>query len=257
MPSAKDPTARRAFGEGRSVNYPLVTLEAATERARQLWASIGANRVPIPAAGAAWGYAEKSSGLRSTVSALKQYGLLQDIGEGGKRHIRLTDRAVDLLIEAPGSPKYADALKAAALSPKIYREIFDRFPGGLPAQDHAIGNFLLRDRQFNRKSVTRFIAGLRADIQFAGLDRTRAVPAPGNDQPSAPSAEPPTAPAAANESAGEGGFNQDVYTLGSEGKVLLQWPKKISQASYDELSDWIELQLKKIARINGLRRHHT
>jgi len=43
-------------------------------------------------------------------------------------------------------------------------------------------------------------------------------------------------------------------TLAGEGRVPLQWPEKISQASYDESSDWIELQLKKIARINGLRR---
>jgi len=34
----------------------------------------------------------------------------------------------------------------------------------------------------------------------------------------------------------------------------LKWPEKIIQASYDELSDWIELQLKKIARINALKR---
>jgi hypothetical protein len=259
MASAKEPTIRRAPGKGRSVNYPFVTLEAAAERARGLWASVGTNRVPIPTAGAAWGYAEKSSGLRSTVSALKQYGLLQDVGEGGKRHVRLTDRAVDILIEPPDSTKHRDALKAAVLSPKIYRELFDRFPAGLPAQDHPISSFLLRDRQFNRKSVTRFIAGLRADIQFAGVDRAPPVPASKNDQAVAPSAASasPARPDAPNENARDGGFNQDVYTLGSEGKVLLQWPEKISQASYDELSDWIELQLKKIARINGLKRTRT
>jgi hypothetical protein len=48
------------------------------------------------------------------------------------------------------------------------------------------------------------------------------------------------------------GFNQDVYTLGSEGKVILQWPDKMSQESYEELSDWMTLQLKKIARLNKL-----
>jgi hypothetical protein len=49
------------------------------------------------------------------------------------------------------------------------------------------------------------------------------------------------------------GFNQDVYTLGGEGKVILQWPDKISQESYEELSDWIDLQLKKIARLNKIK----
>lgn len=51
----------------------------------------------------------------------------------------------------------------------------------------------------------------------------------------------------------QAGFSQDVYTLGEEGKVILQWPDKISQESYEELSDWIELQLKKIVRLNKLK----
>jgi len=257
MAAAKEPSVRTASGDGRSVNYPFVTLEAAIEQARRLWASVGTNMVPIPTAGAAWGYEQKSSGLRSTVSALKQYGLLQDIGEGGNRQVRLTDRAMDILLEPPDSAKRRDAVRAAVLTPKIYREVFDRFPAGLPAQDHAISSFLLRDRHFNRKAVARFIAGLRANIQFGGVHRPGPVPAFGSQRAPVPvaAASPLPAPAdAPNEDTRGAGFNQDVYALGGEGRVLLQWPEKISQASYDELSDWIELQLKKIARINGLRR---
>ena len=259
MAAAKEATVSSASGDGRSVNYPFVTLEAAIEQARKLWASVGVNMVQIPTAGAAWGYGQKSSGLRSTVSALKQYGLLQDIGEGGSRQVRITDRALDIFLEPPGSPKRSDAIRAAVLTPKIYREVFDRFAAGLPAQDHAISSFLVRDRDFNRTAVARFIAGLRANIQFAGVHRPGPVPAFGNQQTTVPSATAsplPAPPDALNEDRTGAGFNQDVYTLGGEGRVLLEWPEKISQASYDELSDWIELQLKKIARINGLKRRH-
>src|ERR1700721_674938 len=149
MAAAKEATVSSASGDGRSVNYPFVTLEAAIEQARKLWASVGVNMVQIPTAGAAWGYGQKSSGLRSTVSALKQYGLLQDIGEGGSRQGRITDRALELSLEPPGSPKRSDAVRAALLTPKIYKEVFDRFPAGLPAQDHAITSFLVRERDFN------------------------------------------------------------------------------------------------------------
>jgi hypothetical protein len=48
------------------------------------------------------------------------------------------------------------------------------------------------------------------------------------------------------------GFKQDVYTLGNEGQVILQWPEKMSQESYDEFVDWIDLQLRKIARLSGV-----
>ena len=257
MAAAKEATVRSAARDGRSVNYPFVTLEAAIEQARRLWASVGTNMVPIPTAGAAWGYGQKSSGLRSTVSALKQYGLLQDTGEGDSRQVRLTDRAVDIFLEPPESAKRRDAVRAAVLTPKIYREVFDRFPTGLPPQDHAISSFLVRDRDFNRKAVARFIAGLRENIRFAGVHRPGPVPAFANQQTTVSSgaaSRSPAPPDALNEDRIRADSNRDVYTLGGEGRVLLEWPEKISQASYDELSDWIELQLKKIARINGLKR---
>jgi len=257
MAVAKEPAGKSAPGDGRSVNYPLVTLETAIEQVRRLWANVGTNRVPIPTAGAAWGYGERSSGLRSTVSALKQYGLLQDIGESGDRQVTLTDRALDILLEPRDAPKHSEALRAAVLTPKIYREVFDRFPAGLPAQDHAIRSFLLRDRNFNRKTVAGFITGFRANIQFAGLHHPGPVPAFGSQQSPAPGAATSPSPAPPDmprRAAAGAGLNQDIYTLGREGRVLLQWPETISQASYDELSDWIGLQLKKIARINGLKR---
>ena len=37
------------------------------------------------------------------------------------------------------------------------------------------------------------------------------------------------------------------------GQVILQWPEKMSQESYDEFVDWIELQMRKIARPSGIQ----
>jgi len=245
-------TPKRAPGEGRSVNYPVMTVEAAIDRARRLWADIGRNAVAMATAGAAWGYAGKSSGLRSTVSALRQYGLLAASGEGDGRQVRLTDRALDVLLEPPGSSRHRDALQAAVLSPKIYRAVFDRFQPGLPPHDHAIVTFLLRDKAFNRKAVGGFISALRANLLYADLHHPVRVPAL-EDRLTPPPAATQPSHASARGPASEG-FHQDVYALGAEGEVLLRWPQRISQAAYEELTDWIELELKKIARINGLKR---
>jgi len=247
-------TPKRTPGEGRSVNYPVMTVEAAIDRARRLWADIGHNSVPLPTAGAAWGYAEKSSGLRSTVSALRQYGLIDASGEGDSRQVRLTDRALDILLEPASSSRYRDAVQAAVLSPKIYRAVFDRFQAGLPPQDHAIVSFLLRDKAFNRKAVAGFISALRVNLRFAELHHPGQVPALEDRTAPRPPAQPPHAGAAQQVSAG---FHQDVYALGAEGEVLLRWPQRISQAAYDDLIDWIELELKKIARINGLQQRRA
>lgn len=47
-------------------------------------------------------------------------------------------------------------------------------------------------------------------------------------------------------------FKQDTYTLGDEGQVILQWPEQMTQESYDELGEWLDLQMRKIARLNKL-----
>ena len=50
------------------------------------------------------------------------------------------------------------------------------------------------------------------------------------------------------------GFKQDTYTLGNdEGQVILQWPLKMSQESYDEFVEWLDLQKRKIARLSGVK----
>jgi hypothetical protein len=251
LPRESAPTL--AAADGRSVNYPVITLQAAIGQAKRLWDSVGRNLVPLSTAGAAWGYGEKSSGLRSTVSALKQYGLLEDIGDAARRQVRLLDRALDILVEPPDSPKRSDALAAALCAPKIYQELFDRFPAGLPAQDHAIGSFLLREKAFNRKAVSGFISGLRANVHFASLNNpVAAPPSPPDSLPDAPHRLP--ARALPPDDRRPNSINQDVFALGAEGEVVLRWPGGISQASYDELSEWLELELRKIARINGLKR---
>ncbi len=40
---------------------------------------------------------------------------------------------------------------------------------------------------------------------------------------------------------------QDVFTL-DEGQVVLQWPPNLSPESFQDLKDWLELQLRKIGR---------
>src|SRR5690606_8690773 len=51
---------------------------------------------------------------------------------------------------------------------------------------------------------------------------------------------PPLAPVAT-------GARQDVWTI-DEGQVVLQWPAKMSAASFEDFEAWIQLQLKKIKR---------
>lgn len=42
-------------------------------------------------------------------------------------------------------------------------------------------------------------------------------------------------------------MRQDTFTL-DEGTVTFQWPEKLSQASYEDLKDWLQIMGRKIER---------
>ena len=42
-------------------------------------------------------------------------------------------------------------------------------------------------------------------------------------------------------------MNNDVFTL-DEGEVILQWPSRMSQESYDNFKEWLELITRKAKR---------
>jgi hypothetical protein len=42
-------------------------------------------------------------------------------------------------------------------------------------------------------------------------------------------------------------MKEDTFTL-DEGDVVLQWPERLSQESYEDLESWMHLQLRKIKR---------
>jgi len=160
----------------RSVNYPYIPLQEAVMLAHKLWDDVQKAGVDIGTVGKAWNFSEKSSGLRSSIAALRQYGLLDSTGWGETRKLKLSHRGLDIVTEQEGSPKWLRAVAEAALAPKIYSEIFANFPDGLPPTDHAIGSYLLREKDFNKNAVPTFITNLRANLRFAQLNNPVIMP---------------------------------------------------------------------------------
>lgn len=153
----------------RSVNYPYIRLEDAVNLSEKLWESVQKSAVDPGTVGKVWGFSEKSSGLRSAIAALRQFGLVESSGWGESRKLKLSSRALDIVTERPGSPRRAQAIRDAALAPKIYADIFARFPDGLPPSDHAIASYLLLEKDFNKNAVPTFVANLRANLKYADL----------------------------------------------------------------------------------------
>ncbi len=177
----------------RSPSYPYLALPAALEKAAALWKAEGRHAVAVNVAMQHWGYKEESSTGYSCVAALKKFGLAEHEGMGETRQVRLSTLALTILLDNdPGSPARRDALRTAALGPRIHAELWERYGAELPS-DQSLRRFLVLERSFNEASVDELARGIPADH---GLRGSGCRGRPGAT-PAAPSATPCRGPAAA------------------------------------------------------------
>lgn len=162
----------------RSPAYPAITLQKAIERVAELHTTTLQHAAPATVLASAWSYGNKSSGLFATIAALKQFGLLIDEGSGPKRRFQLTDRAIRIVRDPdPGSEKRREALRQAALTPKIHKELWEKYDiAGLSgSMDMALKGYLTVERSddgeppYSSAGADEVISEYKATFVFAGL----------------------------------------------------------------------------------------
>lgn len=163
---SQDQTTSAGKRKHRSPNYPYIGLQEALTRAQQIQNEGGIHSVPFRAAMEAWGY--KAGTTSSVIAALKSFGLVDISGEGEQRHIRVSERCRKILADHSDTP---DLLIEAALSPALYRDLWEFFSGTLPPSDKLISEHLTFTLGFNPGVVDSVIKDFRATIAFARMDK--------------------------------------------------------------------------------------
>ena len=148
----------------RSPNYPAYSLPASVDFARQLYTKERRSTVSMNTAALAVGSQSLSGPARSKIAALRQYGLVESVS-GGK--IRISDRAMALVLRKPGDSEYELAAKEAAEAPPLFASLLQDFGS---ASDDNIAYHLVIDRKFSEDGAKRVIRSLRETIVFANLD---------------------------------------------------------------------------------------
>lgn len=257
----------------RGPSYPSMNIEEAIGKAQQIWSAEKRNAAPVEVVSKDWGYSPTSSSGKMAVAALLHYGLLENSGAGQQRMVKLTGRALDIILdEVADSPRRVQAVKDAVRAPKLYADIMAKWPPQELPSDQTLRFYLLREKSFNEGSIASFIKDFRASISFAKLDKTPTIDRTDPSQPDEDvlNAEleaetivkdqtlqaaqleqtartPPLARAPAPVIQPTAGVKQDTFSL-DEGQVVLQFPEKMSKDSYEDFKDWIELQLRRIKR---------
>jgi hypothetical protein len=239
----------------RSPAYPFIDLEAAITRAREFYDKEARNSAPLRVAVKHWGYEEKSSGGLQTAAALMSFGLMQDEGTGKDRKLKLTERALQILLDRrPDSEQRASAIRDAALTPKIHQQIWRKWGHGIPSDD-TVEHFLILELKppFNPSVAKWVIKEYRDTIAFAKPGESATVPLVGDDLDAETQEEvevkdgEESGAQRAQFSAKTAKMREDVFSL-TEGKAIFSWPTPLSSESIADLKDWLEILQRKIAR---------
>jgi len=248
------------MAKARSPVYPAIGLKEAVDRVRLVYEKDYTNRVPRAVIAQHMGYSGLSGKSLGVLSALGKYGLL----EGRADETKVSALAVAILAHPPGEPERIEALKQAATAPELFRDLDERSQGGR-GSDPALKAWLqtegfipaaadaaIRAYRETKQLVEEESRGYAAVNQQAEStvhkgqeqDWGRAADAIGN----AP-------PGMRHESDDAGdtppGMRKAVFTL-VEGDIEVTFPEGLSKESVTDLSDYLEIWLRKMRREAGL-----
>jgi hypothetical protein len=223
----------------RSPAYPAINLETALERTTELEAKEHDAAVNVDVTVGHWGYAPKSSPGQRILSALKQYGLIEDVeGSGKDRMIRLSQLALDIILDGrPGSLERSEKIKQAALTPPIFRKLYDNSPNE-PASDQSLTFYLTRKEDFNPRVVRDFIEVWKETFTFAQLGNSDMLfedKRQNQEFKEGPRLIPPdkNPPRQTIE------FRDNTLSLGGGRDVILRAPKIMSKDDFDFMIQWL------------------
>ena len=232
----------------RSPAYPAIGLMQAVERVGVLYRADRQHATPADVVAKHWEKAGMGN-ASVAVAALGYYGLLDSEATGPGRRVRVSDLAMKILELPTSSPERAAALRTAALSPKIYAELWQKYHGDLPSDDN-LRSELLFERDFNPDAIPYFLKAFRETIDFANLEQAGWPP---DGEPGAASAQGTEedeivapAPRQAARRGGSVATRVDMESLdiplGAPGRVaVLSIPRPLTEAEHRFIVGFLEL----------------
>jgi len=141
----------------RSPSVPFIVLDKAFSHAWELHDRAGRNRLRVADAAGVWGLRAKSSATSQTVAALYAYGLVEAVGRGSARQIRLCEPVARFFEDPPLSPEaQQQVITQAALKPKLIAHYAAEWRAGRPGDAVCIAE-LKAVHGFTEAGAARFL----------------------------------------------------------------------------------------------------
>jgi hypothetical protein len=166
----------------RSPRYPSVSLSDAITATRSLWTKEKRTAVVGDVLAKAIGYKSNSGPARSLIGAMRQYGLLEKHGNG----LRLSEVAMQILHSADGSPDQVSAIREAALTPELFRDLDTTHAD---ASEDAITSYLILRRGFSDGGARLAASAYKDTLSLAKpIDKGYTSKREGREEPPPPAA---------------------------------------------------------------------
>ncbi len=228
----------------RSKAYPTINLEAAIQASQHIWDKHNRQRMTLEEATVALGYKGISGPSRSKVSALKQYGLLEEANNS----LSLTQRAIVVLHKEKGDDSRTKAIQSAFNDVAVFADLMADYPN---ASEGAVSSHLLTEHSFTESGAKQAAKSYLESLKFVN-DSTGGT-MPGETPPDPEDSQDPPA----NESPPDGGgsgakgkttMKREAISIGSGGNAVLEWPITRTQHEWDDLEYWLKGVLRKAKR---------
>jgi hypothetical protein len=233
----------------RSPNYPSVDLSRALEAIKPVFAAENRNKFSRLVLAEHLGYSSLNGRALAKIGAVRAYGLIEGAGDD----LRLSEDAIIALVAPPETEERRAALGRLALKPTLFQELSQEFQG-LPSESNL--RFWLIKRHFTPDAAGKAAATYLSTMQLVpGSSEAYGAPPKQEEtdmpQPAAnqdvswiaAASRPRLAQAGARAPA----MLQEVFNL-DEGPVTLTFPAYLSSESFGDLSDQLELFLRRAKR---------
>jgi hypothetical protein len=147
----------------RSPNYPAIGLRESYQRTKQLWIKEKRTAVPADVAAKAIGYSGLSGPSRTTLAAMKKYGLV----ESDDKTVKVSELALRMIHPANEQDE-VKAFQEAALKPELFAQLFSSHQD---ASDDALRSYLITKLEFSETGAKQLIKAYRETIEVARFDK--------------------------------------------------------------------------------------
>jgi hypothetical protein len=222
---------------GRGPAYPYLPFPKVMDRVLKVHGD-GLTRMEVNPVSyyKSWGYSKENGNARQTMAALNHFGLVEYIGRGKDRKVKLSKLALTIVLDKnPGSITRALAIREAALKPSVYSALWNNFDGSL-VPDHAMEKYLTLDLNYSEDAAQKVISGYRDTFSYANLSEDSNKAAFETDL--APDVAPLVDDESNDKKATENLEVGDLVQVEIDGAYAFDQPKRLRAIRSHEGVDW-------------------